>query len=367
MSTELLIPALAVLFTLAAAGLALFRIMPTINFIYPNARLHARSNYLIDEKKSKSLLKASSLDEFAALLKDTDYEEEFNEITDMTILEVHKAIEKHYYSRLQEVYDMSPSNMKFILDKYNELNEIKFLKVIYRSRFLGITLTPDVEKMLIPRGNVDRAMHKRLLDTKSIADIKVVMSKTHYAKVFNEDYPTIEAFETALGRFVIERVYTVIDRAKIHEKEALRSIISILVDIMNISVLLKLRIRRIPKENQREMIIPSNSELSQRIPDLIKAGSMADFAAGFKGTPYEETIKKAHEKYESDRGYYHFEGELRKFLRKFLSYHDLLHMLGPHQILSYVVKKDIEMKNMITLTKCIDEKIDQKKIEEMVL
>ena len=63
----------------------------------------------------------------------------------------------------------------------------------------------------------------------------------------------------------------------------------------------------------------------------------------------------------------HFEHELYKFYKKFVFCQDLAHTLGPYPLFSYLIKKEIEKRNLFIISRGIDAKFSSNEIKEMIV
>ena len=68
-----------------------------------------------------------------------------------------------------------------------------------------------------------------------------------------------------------------------------------------------------------------------------------------------------------DKSLMHFEHELLKFYKELIEGQELAHTLGPYPLFSFLIKKEIEKRNMFVLSRGIDAKFSPEKIKEMVV
>ena len=86
-----------------------------------------------------------------------------------------------------------------------------------------------------------------------------------------------------------------------------------------------------------------------------------------KDLVYYAPLNDALVKYEKDKSIFHFEHELFKYYKKFVVDADLYHTLGPYPLFSYLIKKELEQKNLFIISKGIDTGILSDKIREMII
>ena len=331
-------------------------------FLYSNARLMARTPFLI--KNWEDLIKATSLKEMASLLKETEYEEELDKIDVTDLKQLHTGFEKSYINSINELKTMSPKQIRPFFNSYLMLIEAKVLKTLYRAKFSGHSIDKN---LLFPFGTINHIILERLIECETIKDMMVVMEKTVYEPVFTKAHDTLEAFEVALDGFVLHNLAKVTQSLKIYESNYLQGIIEKRIDILNILALLKFRIRNIPKEKQIELLIQHKSDVSARFKELIHADELTDFVQLFKGLDYYEALNRALKSYQEENSYSHFEKELLEWFKTYVVDADLNHTLGPYPLLSYVIKKEFELRNLFIISKGIQAGMNANQIREMLL
>jgi|TARA_B100001971_G_C18222960_1_gene558417 vacuolar-type H+-ATPase subunit C/Vma6 len=338
-------------------------VMPISHFLYANATIQARSNYMVTDALVSELTGAKSLKEFRSLLRETTYEEELEKAKE-DLRSFHVSLEKGSTDSIIELVKLSPDKSKPLLNAYLMFFEAKILKIIYRARLVKETVD---EKLVHPIGNIDNTMLKHLLDTVAIADIGVVMEPTTYSKIFEKKYSSLEEFEVKIDEFVLNNFVDIINKTKMYDGEYIMDILYKKIDVSNILAIIKFRIRGMEKEKQKSLLVNNKSELCFRFDRMINAGTLNDFVEGVRGTIYHAPLKKALEKYEKDKALSHFENELYKFFKEFVVSQDLGHTLGPYPLFSYLIKREIELRNLYIISRGIDAGFSTEKVKEMVI
>ena len=134
-------------------------VMPVSNFLYANARIQARSNYMVTESLLVELMQAKSLKEFRSLLRETIYGEELDKSSD-DLRELHGALEKGFVNGVFELIELSPEKSKGLFNAYLMFFEAKMLKIIYRSKLMNMKID---DSLVFSVGNVDDNLLKHLL------------------------------------------------------------------------------------------------------------------------------------------------------------------------------------------------------------
>jgi len=337
--------------------------IPVSHFLYANARIQARTSYMVKDPLLLELTDAKSLKEFSSLLRDTTYGEEL-EKTKEDLRTFHSALERGFINSILELVELSPKKLQPLLNAYLMFLEAKIIKIIYRARLMKEKIH---ESLVYNIGNINENLLKRLLETETIADISTVMAPTIYAKIFEKEYSSLEEFEIAIDEFVFNNFVDVIKKTKMYEGKYIIDILNKKIDISNILALLKFRIRGIEKEKQKAFLVDNKTELCSRFNKLIEAETLKDFVEAFKDLPYYEPLTKALEKYEKDNVMYHFENELYLFFKLFVISNDLSHTLGPYPLFSYLIKKELELRNLFIISRGIEAGFPAKKVKEMIV
>ncbi len=349
---------------IAVIVLFVFRnVAPVSKFLYANARIQARSNYMVSDQLLWELTESKSLKEFRSLLRDTELGEELERSSE-DLRSFHKALEKGFLRSVLELVDLSPVESKPLLKAYLMFLESKVLKIIYGAMLMNAKID---ESLVYPIGNITEGRLRHLLDAESIADIGVVMTPTPYSEVFEKRYSSLEEFEVAIDEFVFRNFSSVIDKARMYDGKYIIDIFHKKIDLLNILALLKFRIRNIEKDSQKGLLVDNKSKVCQMFDDLIESEDLNEFVSKFKGLPYHDPLAKALAKYEKEGSLFHFENELYQFFKSYVVGEEKGHTLGPYPLISYLIKKELEQRNLFVISRGIDAGFPPDRIKEMIV
>ncbi|MBN2127121.1 MAG: V-type ATPase subunit [Candidatus Diapherotrites archaeon] len=351
----------------AAIGLtvAYKRVTAVMPFLFANAKIQARGKYILSEPKKKSLSEKKSLTELIGFLKDTEHAPYLENVTNFR--DLHIKLEKSLIDRAKELKEMSPKNFQEVLEAYLMFYETKVLKTVYRSRFFSGYLTDIDKNYVFPVGKINDLMIQRLLETKTIADINTVMASTNYSSVFSKEYSQLKDFEIELDNCAFNYFTSVLDKIKIYDKKPILELLNYKLDILNLLVLIKCIIRKVDKTERKNLLIKNKGLLQNEIDVLVNANSIKEIVEACKKTKYGSALQKAFEKYESDFLLSHFEVELYRFFKQSLLDSELYHIQGPYPLFSYLLKKELEVKNIMIISKGIESNFSQDEIKELLL
>jgi len=355
--------ALPILLVIVIMIFVIRSVTPVSHFLYANSRIQARSNYTVKEHMVMELTEAKSLREFKSLLRETNYGEELEQAGE-ELRSVHIALEKGFLASILELLLLSPTKSQPLFLAYIQFFEAKILKVIYRAKLMGIPIDED---LVYAVGDINANLLKHILETETTSDMGVVMGSTAYAEIFENKYENLEEFEVRLDGFVLNNLVDTIKKTKMHDGRYIIDIMNKKIDVLNLLALLKFRIRGIEKDKQKSLLIENKTELNLRFDELIKAETLKDIVDRLNGMPYHEPMAKAFLQYEKDNALSHFENELYRFFKRFVESNELAHTLGPYPLFSYLIKREIELRNLFVISRGIDASFSVEKIREMVI
>lgn len=334
-------------------------------FLYANARINARSKYSISRAQGEMLAEKKSLGDLAGFLGETDYADCAESASN--VREFHAALEKSLVRKAVELREMSPPSFQSVLDAYLKFYEGKVLKAFYRSRFFSEHFSEIDEKLLFTVGEIGEGLLQKLKEARTLADINTVMASTGYAKVFGKDYGSLEEFEVALDGFVFSGFTTLLEKLKMHDKKNILELLNTKFDITNILILIKCIVRGIEPEKRKELLVNNNGLLQGRIDSLVEASDLKALVEACEGLPYSKALEKALEKSQKDGLLSHFEVELYRLFKDILLGSELCHVQGPYPLFSYLLRKEIEVKNLMIASKGIESAFSRGEIGELLI
>ena len=343
---------------------AIRSIAPVTPFLYANARIQARSPYYISSKKIEELSGIKSISELRDALKSSDYGESLEQSKTKSLRSFHAALEKGFLMSIKELEDMSPKKMKDVIRSYAMFLEATVIKTVYRAKLFDNPLDED---LVFSVGNITQVLLKHLKEAQSIPDLNVVMGSTHYSDIFSDRYENIEEFDKRIDEFVLKSFIDSVKKTKVKQAPLIIDIVNKKVDILNILALIKFRIRGIDAEKQAAYLINNDSAISDRFSSMSKAENLHDLVEAVKGSEYHEAMKDALDSYDKDGSLFHFENKLYKFYGSYVDDIEKLNSLGAYPIASFLIKKEIEKRNLFILSKGIDSGFSAERIKEMVV
>ncbi|MFH1390995.1 MAG: V-type ATPase subunit [Candidatus Diapherotrites archaeon] len=349
----------------AVLGITYMRVAPIIPFLYSNARINARANYMLSGTKIDSLAESKTTGEMVNSMTDSDYAQYIESTED--IWELHASIEKGFLESIKELQKSSPEQIHGIFNSYMGFWEAKIIKTFYRQRFTQKDFEQIDKTIVFPVGTLTVDKIKRLNETKTIADMKVVLGTTVYSKAFDKEYDSLEEFEIAIDNIVFDEFVKSVQEAKIADKNVIINLFNTKFDILNLLVLLKCEARDIDEDKRKRLLIQNNSALFGRVDDLVYAKDVADLVEKTKGLPYYKVLEEALEIYNKDKSLSNFEKGLLKYYKNLVESQELAHFQGPFPLIAYLVKKELEQRNLLVISKGIEAGFTSSEIKELIV
>jgi len=351
----------------AAIGLGTIgyrRVSSVMPFLFANARIQARSGKSISQNQFEAIADKRSLSELASALSETDYAGAFEKAG--SAKDFHSALEKSLIEKAKELREMSPEKFQNVLHAYMRFYEAKILKAFYRSRFFEGHAEEIDNALLFAVGEVDSSMLQRLGETRTLADINTVMASTSYGEVFGGGYGSLEEFEVGLDSFIFGEFVELLKKLKIHDKRAIFELVNMKFDIINLLVLIKCIVRKVPKEERERLLVKNSSVLRERFGSLVEADNTNDLIEACKGTVYSQVLEEAADLHSKDGSLSHFETGLYRKFKKVIVDSELYHVQGPYPLFSYLLKKELEARNLMVASKGIESHFSKEEIRELM-
>jgi V/A-type H+-transporting ATPase subunit C len=346
------------IFTVGAFGAALWHSAGQSSFFYANARMVTRSTYLLKGEKLSQLASSRSLPDLVNQLKDTEYYPFLESVDKNSLSEFNSAVEQSLIRSIKDVEEVSPKKFKPVFTAYSKMFEATIIKTFFRSRFSDAPLDTS---LLEPIGAINPILLRHLEETKTIADMKVVLRDTEYGSLFQKEYGSIEEFDVAIEQQSLKAIDEVLSDTRFYDRNAIMSVFSKRREIREILQLLKFTIRGVEKDRQRELVKTSF------LQPAIDASTIDEFVSAFAHTDYEEAMKNALEEHKKEDDYYAFERELMKHYYDFVVSQELAHSTGPYPIISYTTQKKIERRNLLIIAKGVTSGMDKEDIKRMII
>lgn len=324
--------------TLAAVAVVASAAYNTLesSFLYSNARLASRKS--LDKRQLMNIQEAGSLKEILPMLRETDYYLYVENAE--TVEDFAAGLEERFGDLLREIGKMTPRKFHPVLDQYHMQIETQAIKVLFRSRFSG----KELEKQSITAFEaLQPVLFHSLMNTKTVADMRVVLRNTRYSILFERSFESITMFDQAIDAYIRKLKRESSATFRFHGARMVKEYFECKADIELLLAVLALHIRHIEPSARAE--ITASWDKIQGI-DMKKLSSedIKGFIDACARTPYHEPLLKALKRHEDGEGYRCFEHELQKLLHKQLRNQ---HMVGSFAVLKFIEQQIIEQQNLL--------------------
>jgi len=355
---------MASLIGLGVAAIFLYTILsvtPVMPFLYANAVLAARSKFLLSDAKCRALAELSSLHELITALVENDYDLDTEKSASLQMLNI--GLEKNLISLVLELRKLSTSKLEGIFDAYLMFYEAKPLKLFYRKLFLKLSQLDD--KLVYEVGTINHGMLMKLKEAHTLADTQVILAPTIYHEVFSKEYGSIEEFEISLDSFILSEMVLAVQSAKMFEAKVITDLLLARQDIFNMITIIKSMIRGVPNKG-KIMLVKTDTLIYQT---LLKSNTatLQEFVESFAGKPYHSSLQVGLEQFSKDGSIYQFEKALWSHFKVKLIDEELKHPQGPYPIMAYLMRKEIEYKNLLIVAKSIEGNFPKERTEGLLI
>ncbi|TET54914.1 MAG: hypothetical protein E3J54_01195 [Actinobacteria bacterium] len=217
---------------------------------YPNARIRAKKTRLFNKQFFEQLLKASKTKDVIATLTETEYRKDIEQglLKHPGMLGMEEGLKIHFINTFKEVKRFLQGNNQAhnLIGLMIARFDLHNIKTILRG-FFSNTSKQEIERDLIPAGELDESLLKGLLNQLSLKAVidQLVVFKIPYSKPLNEGFveynktKNLADLELRLDRFHYEHI---LGRAKGRSRNVkiVKELIQRDIDTTNIMTLLRL-------------------------------------------------------------------------------------------------------------------------------
>ena len=327
---------------------------------YTYVRAIVMRTLLIPKEEYAKLMKMS-LAEISNYLGETQYKKEISELAleYSGIALIERALNKNFIHTVEKLKMISPPSYADFIDIYLMKYDIENIKTVLRIRLSGIQ--NDFEGLFIPTGLLNLSKIKALMG-KEIDDISKELPSPlkEFLSVYKEiNKNDLSFIETKLDHFYFDKLLAFVEA--IPEKGiVLKNFLLNRISIHNILVFLKLTRENIPKQDISKYIYQRGNR--QFFLKLINAKSNEEVIKIISNSKYRK-IKKDIESFLNGGSLVAVEIALQQYMLRNALPFQHQNPLTVYSILSYLIVKEFEMKNINLIIKAKYLGLDAKKIE----
>ena len=317
-------------------------------FTYPNAKFSAIATTFIKEKELSKLLESKNLED----LKNGVISKDFV-LNGDTVRDIQKNIEKSIIKVIAMAKNDSPRHVKRFYDMYLEKIEGDSLKKAIRK----IKEEKEIGEVYASGEQMKNLIE--MLKDKDKESAEIVLKDHGF--IIDLDRPLVE-IEREIDKKIIEKLLSV----KLPDscRRVRDKFVKIMIDIINIKTILRGTHFEFDVE---EKLIANGWELPEWLmKELIKIDSIPEIISMLEGTSYMPYLRQSITSYEKE-GIGALEIALDKYLIK--ASRDIANEkpLGFGPGLRFITEKEFEAKNLIAVTKAIEEEMQKEAWKVLVV
>lgn len=346
--------------------------MSVSEYAYINAKVHVKKGDLIDLKRMRSLIEASTTKEMISLLIDSAYREELSNLTpDATVMDIERAILDNMVKTFVGItMSVGTEGGRLLCMELLRRFEVANLKSILRAKLAGVS---GEELVLIPVERLFKRRLGRLIDLANIEEMIPLLEGTVYKEILEANMQGFRetrkpfVLESALDTELFRSIWMRAKKLGGTDKSSAIRLLGARFDLINIMTILRGKADGIDLSQLRGYILP----YGKLDPDLVRDAMMADDVKStlqvLSTTPYGDLLAAAVSEYDEFGRLSAFEMALQ---RGILEESRRMMMGYPFQIgtiLGFFELKEAEVKNLRAITVCKENGLEPEEIRRFII
>ncbi|WP_297467931.1 V-type ATP synthase subunit C [Thermococcus sp.] len=356
--TGILDTTLAVIFTWVTykTGQYIYKYTP---YSYPNARIKAMEAKLLSEQKFNELAESRTLQNFVVNLEDTDYKDYLADISSYSVEEIEKAFERALAGTYGLMFKILPKRSRGFFELLLEGWDVRNIANVVKAKFANEPASDYIVELgtMLPKV-------KAMAEAKTLEEILVILEGTPYEEVYQKlllGEIDITRFETELYRMHYGKLLAYASSRKDEERAILEEFVRLLVDRVNILTALRAKKAGLSAEEIKPMLIPGGTV---KLDSLLHVDSFDMALAELDSTKYGPVIRDVREEIEKDLSV--LERALNDYIIERISELERFYPLSIATPLSYILRKEREMRKLRAIAKLIENGVKPERIKELV-
>jgi V/A-type H+-transporting ATPase subunit C len=336
-----------------------------LSYLYVNAKIMAKEGKFISSSRWEDLWGCTSPGEIASLLEGTDYFPYLNEAAINDSKELEKAVLKEFSSVGREISTIIPKGSwpikEYLLKKWDVIN----LRTVMRGMH-GDLKKDEIVDSFIEGGELDVAFFNTLIDVESMDDFVALLAKTPYQSLTDG----LGNYNETKNLFFLEASLDRIFWADLWEKvlsskgiKEFREFIGVCVETHNLKIILRAKNDGLILEDINPFLIPDRALLNEMLPAFDEE-DLSGFIPLLEDTIYFEPLLSAQQEYEKTGSILVFEQALDNLVLKKAEDIRKKKPFGSGPLVGFLVSKDAEVKNLLTIVRSTEVDLDRDEIRE---
>jgi V/A-type H+-transporting ATPase subunit C len=341
-------------------------IRDTLSYLYVNAKIMAKEGKFISSSRWEDLWGCTSPGEIASLLEGTDYFPYLSEGAVSDSQELEKAVLEEFSSLGREISTIIPKRSwpikEYLLKKWDVIN----LRAVMRGIHGDAKKKDEIADSCIEGGELDVAFFKTLIDAESMDDFVALLAKTPYQSLIDglskyNETKNLFFLEASLDRIFWEDIWLKV--LKIKGIKEFREFIGVCVETHNLKIILRAKNDGLLLEDINPFLIPDCTGLNALL-SAFDEEDLSDFIPILEDTIYFEPLLSAQQEYEKTGSILAFEQALDNLVLKKAEDIRKKKPFGSGPLVGFLVSKDAEVKNLLTIVRSTEVDLDRNEIRE---
>jgi vacuolar-type H+-ATPase subunit C/Vma6 len=333
-------------------------------------KIGAAKSHLLSETKLKALSESQDLNEFAAQLRDTVYQEQISKLTSpLTGRKFERAFNENLIGTYLMLLKYLPKTAKPYIELYLARFQVEHIKMLIKATVAKLTpeqkiakMYPAVEDYFGTREEMEEAAK-----ASTLAQLIHALRNTEYITVLNMGMKSYEttgstvSFDVFIDKLYYERLYAVFSELPRREKPYAMFFAKVNVDSFVLLTLLRAKLLGYDS-NWLGLVVPHNYfKLSKRTVDSLV--SALNFEAAYKiveKTEYAKFFTRTHTPEETISN---AERAFRQTVLEYAKSKAILELFDIGAVLIYLTYKETEVHNLITLALGIEATVPSEEIK----
>lgn len=359
--TAILDTSLAVIFTWVAykTGQILWKYTP---YSYPNARIRAMEARLFTEQKFNELAESKTLNNFIMNLEDTDYKPYLTSLPALNSESIDRALDKALTDTYGLFFKILPKRtrefFKLLLEEWDVRNITSSVKAKLRG---------EVARDYINEIGTMVEKVKAIADAKSFEEILVILEGTEYEEAYQKlllKEITPEEFETELYKNHYLKLSKYAATRKDEEKTILQEFVSLKIDKINLSTILRGKAHGLGADKLRDSLILGGKIKRKTLEALANMEDVEMVLAELDSTEYSGIIREHREEILEDISA--FERAFDRYILQRMAELTRFYPLSIAVPLSYILQKESEIRKLKAIAKLIEDGVKPEIIKKVV-
>lgn len=369
-----------VLFTLAAAGLALlvgflFKYVRRYGaYAYANARINAMKRALFRKDKINNLVQSQNLQNLVSLLEDSPYSEYLENVKELTPQNTERSFQYHLLDSHRKISVLAPEEIREIFLEMEKIHEVENIKTILIGKFSDIP-SEKIEDRLLPSRFLSEELYEKAIEAEDMKEAAAVFKGTEYWGIINESFSEFEetrnilSMWSGLERRYERRVWETARDSEAKHSEVVREVIEMEIDIQNILTVLRCIVENVENEKIEELIVPVHSDKldSEDLDRAIRSDDVEGAIAALEDSFYGNVLSKARIEYEETGSIFSLERMLKEFLLRKIRTLSVQYYTGVGPLIAFFHEKNTEVRNLTAIVNGKSEGLESERIEEKLL